>query len=54
MMADTSGKEYCDFDLLSGEFAWVNEMNQHINSIQDYDVENKDKCPSKKVDVYGN
>lgn len=51
---ERSGKAYCDFDLMSGEFAWIDEMNQHINSIEDYDVENKESCPAKKEDVYGN
>ena len=23
-------KHLCDFDLLSGEFAWVDELNQHL------------------------
>ena len=45
---ETSGPVFCDFDLLSGEYAWVNELTQHIDSITDYEdpeVLVKEKCP---------
>jgi len=43
---ETSGVVYCDFDLMSGEYAWVDESTQHINSIMDYEGEDKAKCPT--------
>ena len=30
--AGSPGNVYCDFDLYSGLFAWVNETTQHITS----------------------
>ena len=35
----TTGPVYCDFDLLSGKMAWVDELTQHIQSTIDYEEE---------------
>lgn len=49
---ETTGKVYCNFDLLSKKFAWVEEMNQHINSIKDYEFEDQDDCPKNPENTY--
>jgi len=32
MTEEFEGKVICDFDLSSGEYAWVDEMTQHLVS----------------------